>query len=103
MDKKLPGVFACKIDKKMDNNLNVSVNRNEEKINNVECKNIDEKINNIFRSTSYVYKADVLITMEDKTITKRIIGKKNNNLITIDNELIPISKIIDIEFKKNEK
>ena len=42
------------------------------------------------------YKADVSIVLGNKIIKKRIIAKRNNNLITIDNELIPIGLIKDI-------
>lgn len=107
MDKKLPGVFANRIDKKLDNNTRVSVTKDDEKevvikktkSSTKNIKNINQKISEIFSSTRYVYKADVVITLKDKTIIKRIVGKNNNNLITIDNELIPINDIIDIEYQ----
>jgi len=103
MDKKLPKVFANKIDKKINNNETYyATNENrgvKEEITEKESYNINQKIRNIFNSTRYVYKADVVITMTDKTVTKKIIGKNNNQLITIDNELIPISDILDIKFK----
>ena len=35
--------------------------------------------------------------LKDGTVTKRIIGKNNTHLITMENELIPISDIIDIK------
>lgn len=117
MEKKLPGVFASKIEKKINNNESVHYTNSDEKndikksevkeeINNkinkidVPKKSIKEKINDIFSSTAYIYKADVEIKTKDKTITKRIIGRNNHNLITIDNELIPIDKIEDIKFIK---
>ena len=53
----------------------------------------------MFSSPRYVYKIDAEITLKDKKVTKKIIGKNNNNLITIDNELIPIQDIIDISYK----
>lgn len=107
MEKKLPNVFANKIDKKIENNRTVSVTKEDEAIEvskelkgNVYEKNINQKIQEIFSSTKYVYKADVVITMKDKTITKKVIGKNGNYLITIDNELIPISEIANIEYEK---
>ena len=45
---------------------------------------------------NFVYKADVKIELENEIIKRRIVAKRNNNLITIDNELIPISSIKDI-------
>lgn len=101
---KLPRVFANKIDKKINNNREYMVSKNEE-IKQEEYKdmpigkNINQKINDIFSSYRYVYKADVIITTDSGEINKKIIGKNNNNLITIDNELIPISIIRDIRYK----
>lgn len=107
MSKELPRVFANKINKKIDNNKEYSLSKNEEKIVNKEeykgisiGKNINQKINDIFSSYKYVYKADVIITTDNGEITKKIIGKNNNNLITIDNELISIDIIKDIRFKE---
>lgn len=108
MEKKLPGVFANRISKGASHNNSVSytsnkddrsidiVEKNNTKSQNVQ--NINQKINSIFSSTRYVYKADVNITLKDKIIKRKIIGKNNIHLITMDNELIPISDIIDIEF-----
>ena len=39
------------------------------------------------------------ITLEDGVVVKKIIGKNNQNLITMDNELIPINSIKDIKYK----
>lgn len=108
MDKKLPGIFANKIEKRLDNNRNISVTKKEEIIEEnldgfdsiIDNKDINKKINSIFSSPKYVYKVSVTITLKDKVITKRIIGKNNKNLITIENELIPIDDIVDIEFTK---
>lgn len=111
MDKKLPGVFANKIEKELNNNEKVfcSFNNNvgdrsinqEQKVGNTTYKqglNINQKINNIFNSPRYVYKAEVNITTRDGLITRKIIGQNSTHLITIDNELIPISDIKDIDF-----
>lgn len=117
MEKKLPGVYASKIEKKINNNEAIhytnSDETNDKKVkkdnkkenktkNKVELpkKGINDKINDIFNSTEYIYKADVEIKTKDDTIIKRIIGRNNHNLITIDNELIPIDKIEDIKFIK---
>ncbi len=114
MDKKLPKVFANKIDKSVDNNKKYYYSANSdmpesENSDSAERSipndtedvgmNIHQKINSIFSSPRYVYKADVVITTKDGTTSKRIIGKNGVHLITIDNELIPISDILDIKFK----
>jgi len=101
--RELPKVFANKIDKKLENNETFCVSKNQElkkeendKIFKIE-KNIHQKINEIFSSPNYVYKANVEITLKDKKVTKRIIGRNKDFLITMDNTLIPISDIIDIK------
>ena len=102
MSKELPRVFASKIDKSINNNEECVVSKNEEqKLKQIEIdKNIRQKINEIFASYKYVYKADVIITTKQGEINKTIIGKKDNNLITIDNEFIDINNIKDIRFKE---
>ena len=69
MDKKLPKIFANKINEKAGNNETIY----------------------------YSDKADVKIKLKNETIKKRIVGHNTTHLITIDNELIPITDIIDIE------
>lgn len=99
MEKKLPRVFANRIDKKINNNESYYVAKDEkEKPKKKDNINVGVKINKIFNSTRYVYKANVVIELNDKTVTKKVIGKNDDSLITIDNELIPISDIKDIYF-----
>lgn len=100
MDKKLPKVFANKFDKKISNNNTVFYSASKEKSNalaNNKAININKKISNIFNSNSFVYKKEVKIILHDQSVVKQVIGRNQKNLITIDNELIPIKDIIDIE------
>ena len=101
MANKLPGVFPGKVDKNSGNNKNFSYSKEEVVSKPIVQKNIKQKLNKIFNSSNYVYKADVEITLKDKPITRRIIGKNKTHVITIDNELIPISDILDIKIKKD--
>ena len=57
---------------------------------------IEKKIDQIFNSPDYVYKADVTIVTDTEKINRRIVARNRNNIITIDNEFIPISIIRDI-------
>lgn len=102
--KELPKVFHNKIDKKFDNNSSVfySSNNNEDRelVEINDSRNILQKINDIFASPNYVYKANVEITLKDKKVTKRIIGRNKNYIITMDNSLIPITDIVDIKSLK---
>lgn len=118
MEKKLPKVYANKVNKDAGNNNKVfyssgrdmsnsslvkdndtsSEDRASSKPKKV-YKNINQKINDIFNSSNYIYKADVEITLKDGKVTKRIVGKNSTHLITIENELIPITDVVDIERK----
>ena len=103
MENKKPKIFANKIEKYIKNNEKYFYSNMEEKQENLEEhnkteKNVSQKINDIFSSTRYVYKADVDIKLKDSELKTKIIGKNKTHLITIDNELIPISDIEDIKF-----
>lgn len=113
MDKKLPGVFVNKIDKELTNNKSVFYSQYEgmDRLDKVEeikdspltgsfsSGNIEQKIQDIFRSSNYIYKADVIITTENGQFEKRVVGRHGGNLITMENELIPIQSILDISLK----
>lgn len=103
--KDLPKVFHNKLDKQINNNEKVYYSNNDNSTQtpeeNTNKKNINQIINKIFSSSNYVYKANVEIILKDRTITKRIIGRNKDYLITMDNELIKINDIIDI--KKTNK
>lgn len=105
MEKKLPEIFHNKIDKKINNNKSIFYSKEENNIktdsNRNSDLNISQKINQIFSSPNYVYKADVIIKLKDKEINTKIIGRNKNFLITMDNQLIPITEIIDITKKTN--
>ena len=116
MPDKLPKVYANKIGNASNNrkiyysNLEkVSQNKN---INTLDKKNdilekynlketvkqneIRNKITELFKSPKNVYKINVKIKMDGKIVTKSLIGRTNSKLITLDDELIDISKIEDI-------
>ncbi len=69
-------------------------------INNRNNLTVEQKIVNIFNSPNYIYKIDVVIVTDNNKVIKRIIGKNKNNLITMDNEYIPINTIRDIYINK---
>ncbi len=105
--KELPKVFHNKINKELKNNEKIYYSNNDQNTSdsksNTSEKNILQKINEIFSSPNYVYKANVEITLKDKKITKRIIGRNKDFIITMDNMLIPINDIIDIRSTKEKK
>lgn len=98
------------IDKDINNNekmystmYNSTIYNNDRKISNnnifINNKNnytVEQKIYNIFNSPNYIYKIDVTIVTDKGKTNKRIVGKTKTNLITMDNEYIPINTIRDI-------
>ena len=92
----LPKVFQNPINKKIkvqetfyskDDSRDIKPNINE----------INRKINEIFSSNNHIYKSKVLITLDNRVINETIVGKTNNNLLTIDGKLININNINDIK------
>ena len=104
MNKKLPEIFQNKIDKTLDNNENIYYSATKTAKETIDINEkpvtIREKINKIFSSPTYVYKANVKITLDDKTYNTRIIGRNKNYLITMDNKTILIDDIKNIEVQK---
>lgn len=78
-----------------DNNI-VVTSSNDIIIDDRNNYTVEQKIYNIFNSPHYIYKIDVMIVTDKGTFKKRIIGKTKNELITMDNEYIPINTIRDI-------
>lgn len=106
MKKILPNLYKGKIFENKNQNKTVIEKVKENVKNVVEEENVDStsinrKIKDIFSSPSYVYKADVSIVLNDgSSIKKTIIGRTNNSLITIDDELINVNDISQIDFIK---
>ena len=95
-----PKMYQFKEYKEFNNNKKVymssdRINDNDSEIlkNN---NDIRKKINDILNSPTFIYLTKVNIVIGNDTITRKIIGIHNNNLITIDNEYIPIDNIKDI-------
>jgi len=102
--KEKPKMYQNRIYKEFNNNKLVyktsETNMNK---NNVWTTNdIRKKINNIINSPSFIYRTKVTIELKDEIITRKIVGIYNNNLVTIDNEHIPIDIIEDIYLYKEK-
>lgn len=93
-------LFVNHIDRKIRNNEEIYYSNDDIDISKKDTKNVYQKINDIFTSRNYIYKADVIIETKKGKLSKRVIGKNKDHLITSENELIPISDIIDIYKEK---
>ena len=104
MKKKLPNLYKGKIKSNSINQrqsiFNIFEKKEEKEIKEIkEEKSVEGQIKDIFHSPNYVYKADVSIELNDGNILKKtIIGRSNNSLITMDDELIDVSNIVKIDF-----
>jgi hypothetical protein len=101
MSKELPKMYQIKINKPINSiqKMYSTMNENKESVRDSSLYSnisIEKKIDNIFNAYDYVYKADVTIVTDNDTMYKRIVARNKNNLITIDNEFIPINIIRDI-------
>ena len=93
-----PKMYQNRINKEFHNNRIVytSFDKNNSGLYKYDTNDIRKKINDIISSNSFIYSKLVHIIIGNETITRKIIGVYNNNLITIDNEYIPIDNIQDI-------
>ncbi len=90
-------LFVNKFDKEFRNNEKVFYSRGNNINREFEKVDVRKKINDIFRSNDFIYKADVVITLKDRKLNTTIIARNNSSLITMDNEVIKISDILDIK------
>lgn len=100
MDDK-PKMYQNKIVKEFHNNKSVytsyNVDSNPDTITNI--NDIRKKIENIINSNNFIYSKLVNIVIGNDIIKRKVIGIYNNNLLTIDNEYIPLNNIKDIYIK----
>ncbi len=113
MSRQLPKVFVNNINKRLRNNSEVyysfleNKQKNKKRTPKVEYieeleeleEDIPSKLNKIFNSPNFIYKLDVIITMEDKVIEKSLIAMTSDYLLTMDGEKISIKDIKDIKEK----
>ena len=98
MKKKLPNIYKG-IVKNTNQNQKQSLVSSSLQRTNLNGKSVNRQIKDVFSSPNFVYKANVSIKLTDGTTQeKTIIGRTNNSLITIDDELIDVSKISQIDF-----
>ena len=103
--KQLPPIFKVSNNIR-DTNQKYFYNKATDKVPKKEIKktidnnlSIEEKINKIFKTKGYAFNIPVEITFSNKTVNTYLALKKNDSIITLDNEVIPISTITRLEIK----
>lgn len=99
--KKLPKIYQNEITKKINNNKTVCYLKEEPLDPYTGIPTILEKIEQVFSGYGYSYNIPVTIKTTSKTYNTSLIAKTGNNIITLDNDIIPISEIIDFQITKN--
>ena len=93
-----PRMYQNRINKEFHNNREIYTTYdkedNQDYITNI--NDIRRKIESIINSRNFIYSKLVNIVIGNDIIKRKIIGINNNNLITIDNEYIPLENIKDI-------
>lgn len=106
--KKLPKIYQNDITKKIKNNKSICIciegkskyHPKENKIEEIKTsEQIDETLNKIFSGIGYSYNIPVIIEYSDKKVETSLIAKTNNNIVTLENEIIPITDIKTIKIK----
>lgn len=111
MKDKFPEIFKNRVDKIKGNvqkefyyhngdNNDFTKNDERKKIDEKEVDKVSllKKINGIFTRPDYIYQADITILYKNgKNINKKIVGIKDNYLLTFEGERIYIDEIYDIK------
>ena len=100
----LPKVFRNNNTGVVKNNIEQYYSKEDNLKINLELSNdnmkpiiIKKKINDIFNSRTFIYKVNVIITTVDGDKECTLIARNNDSLLTLNNEKILISDIIDIK------
>lgn len=97
MDRKLPNIYANPIQKKLNNTQETYYGGERILKKSSHGGSIPQKIHDIFSSRDFVYKKRVRITTNSGEKECVLVGRTEKSLLTMENETIPISSIIDIE------
>lgn len=98
--KRLPKIYQNSIDKKIKNNKVVSyVSNDMDRNNEVVYTDISKTLDEIFSGYGYSYNIPVIIKTYTKTYDTSLVTRTENNVVTLDNDLIPIEQIVSITRK----
>ena len=103
MDDKFPKIYKNKISKiksKVQNNFyyHSDDKSSSDLTKGVVKSKLLKKINDVFLRPNYVYQADVIIMFKNgENKHKKIVGLKDDYIITLDNEKIKVDDVLDIK------
>lgn len=98
--KKLPKIYQNKIDKNIFNNKEKCYVETNKHIGE-SADEMDISLDEVFSGLGYSYNIPLIIKTKEKEYKTSLIAKTKKNIVTIDNEVIPINEIISIKKKKN--
>lgn len=113
MVKKLPSVFANRISPEVSKNKKVFYSEKEitppvnverkidilPQTNLSSAEEVELELRKLFKSTSHIFNIPVEIVTNEKSYDTKIAGRVQNQIITIDNDLIKVSEIVSIKRK----
>ncbi len=95
--KKLPELYKNLNSKPKDNNKKVYYMGLEERTSQTPA--IEEELDSIFHTLGYSYNIPVEIKTITNTYHTSLVAKTKENVLTIDNQIIPIKDIVQITRK----
>lgn len=98
--KKLPEIYKNNINKKINNNKKMCILKNVNEEIKEKPVNIEEILSKIFNGIGYSYNIPLLIETKNKKYETSLITKTKNNVVTLDNDIIPINEIVNIKILK---
>lgn len=96
--KKLPSIYHNEKNTFCNNKKNCYCEKHEIRKTN---ENINTILDEIFSGLGYSYNIPLEIKTKTKTYITSLIAKTKTNLITIDNEIIPLTEVVSVQKKKN--
>ena len=112
MNKNLPPIFKISSGSVPTNNISDYKTTTNNQVKEVKKEvitakedtiSIVDKINQIFKTRGYPFNIPVTITFAGKTLDTYLAVKTSSSVITLNNEVIPISTITSLQIKKNHQ
>ena len=98
--KKLPEIYKNNINKNINNNKKMCILKNVNEEIKETPVNIEKILSKIFNGIGYSYNIPILIETKDKKYETSLITRTKNNVVTLDNDIIPINEIVNIKILK---